>query len=489
MKSRSRRLARAAAMAVTVAGAAVGTATGPMFGPGATAHAQEPAVPHPSGTMVPMLDCSTSSAASVTRDEALERAKVWVDENLAYDQGKCHSDENGSYRQDCSGFVSMAWHLPHSYVTWDFDPADPAFKNFTHAISWDELKPGDALVLNNANTEHIGLFAGWTDSSHTAYTVEAEADESQGTISEKVVRATDNYWKDFHPIRYNAITDEESTSVAQGWGVFANGNFHLVEPGSSGRLYQITSPSAGPWSSWEDMGGSSVGTPAIINRGSMYDLFATNADGEVMQRHYADSAWGSWYHDATASGNVTAAKGSGVAAVYGLDAYRLFYVGPGGDLFQSWYNEGWHSQSLGGDFVGTPAAAVSGDQVKVFATNSSGQVYQRNYTNGSWGGWYVDKTTNGPITAKAGTGVAAVHALGYDRLFYVGPGGDLFQSWYNDGWHSQSLGGSISGVPTVVMSGDDRMDVFGTSPAGGLFQRTSWAGGSWDSWHQIADKP
>ena len=60
---------------------------------------------------------------------------------------------------------------------------------------------------------------------------------------------------------------------------------------------------------------------------------------------------------------------------------RLFYVGPGGHLFQSYYTDQWHSQDLGvpygSAFRGTPGAVVTGDRLDVFATDPSGHVHVR----------------------------------------------------------------------------------------------------------------
>lgn len=84
---------------------------------------------------------------------------MWVDANVPYDQGSCHNDATlGNYREDCSGFMSMAWDLGQSYVTHQFDPNDPGFIGITHAISWSALKPGDALVRDGGGAEHMALF-------------------------------------------------------------------------------------------------------------------------------------------------------------------------------------------------------------------------------------------------------------------------------------------------------------------------------------------
>ena len=58
---------------------------------------------------------------------------------------------------DCSGFVSKCWNLPRSYSTRELASlCDP--------VSWEALKPGDALNTTNA---HCLLFVGWLDRGRT----------------------------------------------------------------------------------------------------------------------------------------------------------------------------------------------------------------------------------------------------------------------------------------------------------------------------------
>src|SRR5690242_7901315 len=52
---------------------------------------------------------------ATTREEILARAQVWVDRKVPYSMSRYWSD---GYRQDCSGFISMAWGLGSSQTTW-----------------------------------------------------------------------------------------------------------------------------------------------------------------------------------------------------------------------------------------------------------------------------------------------------------------------------------------------------------------------------------
>lgn len=94
-----------------------------------------------------------------TRDKdrwILERALSWVDDRVMYSQVERHQ----GYRKDCSGLISMAWDLKNTkpgLVTWTLDER-------SHEIAWQDLRPGDALVVPH---HHAFLFAGWANEAHT----------------------------------------------------------------------------------------------------------------------------------------------------------------------------------------------------------------------------------------------------------------------------------------------------------------------------------
>ncbi|MGW4196121.1 peptidoglycan-binding protein [Streptomyces sp. NPDC005004] len=113
-----------------------------------------------SGTSQP----PTSRSPAMTRTQIINRAKLWVDAQVPYSTGKYWSD---GYRQDCSGYVSMAWGLLSNEWT-------GSLAQFGVRITKEELQPGDILLFHNAadpqNGSHAVIFGGWTDYTHTAYT-------------------------------------------------------------------------------------------------------------------------------------------------------------------------------------------------------------------------------------------------------------------------------------------------------------------------------
>ncbi|MFI9240474.1 hypothetical protein [Streptomyces sp. NPDC053079] len=110
-----------------------------------------------------------AAAPALTRAQVLERAKTWLTANngrpVPYSQKRYWKD---GYRQDCSGYVSMALRLP---------PPGPNTvtlkkKAYTRQIAMKDLAPGDLVIKANSDSadfRHVVIFDGWANAAHTAY--------------------------------------------------------------------------------------------------------------------------------------------------------------------------------------------------------------------------------------------------------------------------------------------------------------------------------
>ncbi|MEV4946045.1 peptidoglycan-binding protein [Streptomyces sp. NPDC053755] len=135
---------------------------GPLHGtprPGAHGPGPQPSpVATPTTTQV-----TTESLRKTTRSEIINRAKRWVNAQVPYSMERYWSD---GYRQDCSGYISMAWNLRANEWTGSLD-------RFAERIDRTELQPGDILLFHNpadpAKGSHVTIFGGWTDYTHTSY--------------------------------------------------------------------------------------------------------------------------------------------------------------------------------------------------------------------------------------------------------------------------------------------------------------------------------
>ncbi|MER5831845.1 peptidoglycan-binding protein [Streptomyces sp. NPDC002130] len=138
---------------------------------------------------------------AITRAEIIDRARTWVAAKVPYSMSAYWSD---GYRQDCSGYVSMAWRLPGNEWT-------GSLAAFGEKISKEELQPGDILLFHNASDpekgSHVTIFGGWTDSTRTSYT--AYEQTRPHTRRQSTPYA---YWNDsdrYVPYRYKGVTAQE----------------------------------------------------------------------------------------------------------------------------------------------------------------------------------------------------------------------------------------------------------------------------------------
>ncbi|MFJ8024388.1 peptidoglycan-binding protein [Streptomyces sp. NPDC096311] len=157
---------------------------------------------------------------ATTRAAIIDRAKKWVASRVPYSKTEYWPD---GYRQDCSGFVSMAWNLPGNEWT-------GSLSTFGVRISRDQLQPGDMLLFHNSadpqKGSHVVLFGGWSDYTHTYYLAyEQTRPHARGQSAPYA------YWSNsdrYVPYRYKGLAEETS-----GAGVSASGAGSSRYPGRS----------------------------------------------------------------------------------------------------------------------------------------------------------------------------------------------------------------------------------------------------------------
>lgn len=140
---------------------------------------------------------SSSIGGSIRRTEVIQRAAYWPNIGLGYSRSKYYRDLNNSatYRQDCSGQVSNAFHATQSYSTRTLD-------QITSVIGKADLLPGDIL---NDYDYHTVVFCGWANAARTAY-YSYEESGSVGAVGREVTGypfyGLGTAWK---PRRYSKI--------------------------------------------------------------------------------------------------------------------------------------------------------------------------------------------------------------------------------------------------------------------------------------------
>ena len=168
------------------------------------------------GIIAAALGAAPATAASsiggpITRSETLSRAQYWVDRGFTYTQtGTWAPDPQGrTYRRDCSGLVSMAWHLPDSRSTRTF----LSWSGKHQLPSLYDLRAGDAVLRDG----HIELFVRWVNASRPTdgalvYSFNNPGDTVQNPNAvNNRGRLGKDTWSElttYIPIRYNGITDD-----------------------------------------------------------------------------------------------------------------------------------------------------------------------------------------------------------------------------------------------------------------------------------------
>ncbi|MEV5358018.1 hypothetical protein [Streptomyces sp. NPDC052693] len=137
-----------------------------------------------------------------SRQQTLQRAAVWLTANngrpVPYAQDRFWRD---GYRQDCSGYASMALGLP----TPGTNTQGLADRRHTRPIAMNELQPGDLVIdaIGTSNTRHVVIFEKWNDDAHRSYTA-YEQRSVHGTSHRSVTYGltAGSEYKAYRPLQY-----------------------------------------------------------------------------------------------------------------------------------------------------------------------------------------------------------------------------------------------------------------------------------------------
>ncbi|MCX2948648.1 hypothetical protein, partial [Lentzea sp. NEAU-D7] len=130
----------------------------------------------------------------VSRADMMVRSQPWIDARVPYSQAGCHSNQYGSYRTDCSGYVSLIWGLGRSETTL-------TLRNFSSLINRADLRTGDALL----NDGHVALFVRWADGARTQPVVREQAGPNGAPTVERTWSA--GTASTYEPRRYHKVIE------------------------------------------------------------------------------------------------------------------------------------------------------------------------------------------------------------------------------------------------------------------------------------------
>ena len=228
-------------------------------------------------------------------------------------------------------------------------------------------------------------------------------------------------------------------------------------------------------------GAASTADPAIVRDGDRLTVFTQGSGGGLEMRTGSD---GQWSGHATALGGPTQGRFLGQPAAYGAAGGRIdvFVRGADGHAYLRTYSGGgWGGwQDLGGSLADAPTVAYTGpDQWTLYATGSDGTVTSR----GAQTGW---SSIGGPAgLALYGRPSAVVDSAGRTHVA-VRTADDAVWTRVRDAagtWSDwTSLGGTVSGSPTLVATGGS-VQLLARASDYTLWRRTyDAAAGSWGGW-------
>ncbi|WUI51886.1 glycoside hydrolase family 27 protein [Streptomyces sp. NBC_00414] len=170
------------------------------------------------------------------------------------------------------------------------------------------------------------------------------------------------------------------------------------------------------------------------------------------------------------------------------DTLTTFLRGPNGSLVQHTPTSdgGGRTRDLGGPtggrILGQPAAyASAGGRIDVFVRGADSRVYRRVLNGGHWGAWQSlgGRVTDAPTVAFTDPGHWTLVARGTD--------GEVVRRGPSSGWSSLGTPGGRQtyGRPSAVVDADGQVHVAVRTAADDVWTRSRTASGEWSQWTSI----
>ncbi|MFD5146604.1 hypothetical protein [Streptomyces sp. NPDC058401] len=435
------------------------------------------------------LGNNAAPGGKVTRSQAISRAQVWVDQRVPYSTNGLEapyswwadSKTGGRYRQDCSGFVSMAWQLNSSRTTLTL----PAV---SEKINKTDLKPGDVLNSN----DHVVLFAGWRDKAAGTFNYYQESGGSRPTnynTNGNLYAATlsSHPMSSYSALRYDNIAEDTVPVPTPASRV------HVEIVGADGGMHNTDADyEAGQWTgAWTAMGGSALKGLTSAVTGNTMHVFALGSTGRVYTKdaNYTTGQWSSGWQEVP--GDFEGATAISASATG--NQVHLEVLGAGGTMHNTDADYGtgqWTGvwADMGGSELKALTTTVTGSTMHVYAVGAGGQVFTKdaNYATGQWSGWQSVPGGFAGATAISASGIGnQVH------LEVVGADGSMHNTDADYGtgqWTGvwADMGGTgLKALTTAVT--DKTMHVYAVGAGGQVFTKdANYATGQWSAgWQEV----
>ncbi|MGC4815223.1 hypothetical protein ACLQ29_32335, partial [Micromonospora sp. DT228] len=444
----------------------------------------------------------------ISRNEILLRAQDWVDRGITYtqDQSVAAPDDEGShkYRRDCSGLVSMVWHLNKKSDGWDYNTED--FLRDGNSMWFtlggvDDFQPGDAMVREG----HMELFAFWVDGNdHKKGAYVYSFNDKDETVQNPYAKNNFghlgfNNWDDlnsFRPIRRTGViasppTPAKPQATKLSVALNADGRMQAFQTRGSGAVHSTwqSAPNS-VFGDWVNLGGSALKSPTAVTKADgRIELFAIGGDGKLY--HKWQSTVNGPFSDWTSRG------GSGLSSDLNVATnadgrLQVFVIGGNGSLYSIWQTTTsgpWSAwANLGGTDLRSLSAVKKKDgRIELFAIGGDGKLYHKwqNTANGPFADWASlggnDLTTELAISANAD---------GRLQVFVIGGNGALYSIWQtttSGPWSAwANLDGTDLSAVRAVTKPDGRMELFAIGGDSKLYHKwQSTPNGPFSGWASL----
>ncbi len=271
----------------------------------------------------------------------------------------------------------------------------------------------------------------------------------------------------------------------------ADGRLAIAFPGKDGAMWVCSQTGGnGVWAgSWQNLKGSSVGTPVVIRGASgRLDIFSLGTGSHTwhkVQVSPGGDVWNGWYDlgGTMDSGPAVGINADGRLGVFAAENKHLTLKvqrSPGSLAWDNWLD-------LGGRAFGRPAVAANADgRLMVFCTDSKGAIcyrVQRKPNDAVYGPWYRfgGPAAGDPVVINDASGRIAVFTCGTDsHIRYRIQKAANSATW--DKW--VDLGGAMVGIPAVSLNTDGRFEVFARDTSGTIWHKSQNSPDSkiWSHW-------
>jgi hypothetical protein len=379
---------------------------------------------------------ASSQGGTITRSEIIARAQTWVDQGVPYSKTATHSDPQGTpYREDCSGYVSMAWHTSAdglgAYTT-------QTLPDVSTAISRSSAQAGDAL--NDISDGHAVLFGGWQDKSANTFTYYAENNDTVLT---------------------NKYTGDFDASTLAGWPV---GNYQALKYDKAADDVTLN---------------YSQTTSADFNGDGQADIIARDAAGNLlMWTHNAGGFFNAaqqvttgWDFTQTAAADF---NGDGRADIIARDSAGnlKMWLGSGNGTFGA-----ARQVTTGWDFTQTAVADFDGNgKADIIARDSAGNLkIWAGHGDGTFGaaaqlssGWDFTQTAAGDFNGDGQADIIARDSAGNLKMWTHNAGG------YFNAAQQVTAGWNFSQTSVADFDGNGKADIIARDDSTGNLD--IWAG-------------